>query len=204
MRDGTSPTRAKSDAQSRSGPGSNLDATAYLRQALPGLFATLQTRVLLDIPCGDFAWMATMPLDDLSYIGGDIVPSLVAENQRRYGDARRRFSCLDLTRDDLPEADVILCRDCLVHLSYANIWSAIANIRRSSAHYLVTTSFPNRADNYDVIDGNWRPLDFEAPPFDFPAPFVGMLEHCVEGDGAYADKSLLVWRTNDLPTLTSP
>ena len=195
-------TNMWSDARSRSGPGSSLDATAHLRDALSRLIATLDTRVLLDVPCGDFAWMAATPLENVSYIGADIVTALVAENQRRFGDVRRRFVQLDLTRDPLPAADVVLCRDCLVHLSYANVWAAIANIRRSGARYLVTTSFPQRADNYDIVDGNWRPLDLQAPPFGFPEPMASILEDCREEDGAYADKSLLVWRASDLPSAT--
>ena len=146
--------------------------------------------------------MATIPFEHVSYIGADIVRKLVDEDQLQFGNANRRFLCLDLTRDALPEADVVMCRDCLVHLSYANISAVIANVRRSSAEYFMTTSFPNRADNYDVVDGDWRPLDFQAPPFDFPEPVAGILEHCGEGDGAYADKSLLVWRTSELPTLS--
>jgi hypothetical protein len=108
---------------------------------------------------------------------------------------------LDLTRDVLPDADVLLCRDCLVHLSYANIRVVLANIACSNIRFVLMTSFPERRDNYDVADGDWRPLDFQAPPFSFPEPRLAIVENCEEEGGSYADKSLLAWRVDDLTAL---
>src|SRR5205085_4730414 len=108
----------------------------------------LGAAALLDIPCGDFGWLSTTDLG-VAYTGADIVASLVEENQQRYGSAGRTFARLDLTCDKLPAADVVLCRDCLVHLSYANIGRALANIRASGAKWLLMTSFPRLEENYD-------------------------------------------------------
>ena len=191
-------TNLWSDPETRSGVGSSLDSTRVLRAELPKALHRLQARVLLDVPCGDFAWMKHVGLDGVEYIGGDIVPTIVERNQRLYGDASRKFIGLDLTRDDLPSADVLLCRDCMVHLSYANIDAALANIRRSKIRYLLMTSFPGRGDNKDVADGDWRPLDFQAPPFSFPEPVLTILEECEEEGGSYADKSLVAWQVDHL------
>jgi hypothetical protein len=194
-------TNLWSDPQSRSGVGSTLDSTRVLRTELPLALRQLEARVLLDVPCGDFTWMEHVDLSGIEYIGGDIVPSIVEKNQRLHAGESRRFVGLDLTRDILPDADVLLCRDCLVHLSYANIRAVLANIARSSIRYVLMTSFPGRSDNYDVVDGDWRALDFQAPPFSFPEPRLAIVEDCEEEDGSYADKSLLAWRVADLPKL---
>ena len=191
-------TNLWSDPESRSGVGSTLDSTAVLRTELPAALRQLEARVLLDVPCGDFTWMEHVDLSGIEYIGGDIVPSIVEANQRLHATESRSFVQLDLTRDKLPNADVLLCRDCLVHLSYANIRAVFANIARSNIRYVLMTSFPGRADNYDVVDGDWRALDFQAPPFSFPAPRLVIVEQCEEEDGSYADKSLLAWRVDDL------
>ena len=193
-------TNLWSDPETRSGVGSSLDSTRALRAKLPAALKELDTRVLLDVPCGDFGWMQHVDLEGIGYLGGDIVPSIVAENQRRYASETRRFIHLDLTRDLLPDADVLLCRYCFVHLSYANIAAALANIRRSNLRFILMTSFPGRGDNRDVIDGDWRPLDFQAPPFSFPAPRLTIVEECEEENGAYADKSLVAWSVADLPS----
>jgi hypothetical protein len=192
-------TNLWSDPESRSGVGSALDATRVVRAELPNALRELDARVLLDVPCGDFTWMEHVDLSGIQYIGGDIVPSIVAENQRLHDSGSRRFALVDLTRDELPDADVLLCRDCLVHLSYANIRAVMANIARSNIRYVLMTSFPGRGDNRDVQDGDWRTLDLQAPPFSFPEPRLTVVEQCEEEDGSYADKSLLAWRAADIP-----
>ena len=193
-------TNLWSDPETRSGVGSSLDSTRVLRAELRKALRSLGARTLLDVPCGDFSWMQHVDLSGIEYVGGDIVPSIVEQNQRRYASENRRFLHLDLTKDILPAADVLLCRDCLVHLSYANIRAALSNIARSKIRYLLMTSFPGRQDNYDVADGNWRALDFEAPPFSFPKPVLAIVEECTEEGGSYSDKSLVAWRVNDLLT----
>lgn len=191
-------TNLWSDPETRSGVGSSLDSTRPLRDALPRALRQLDTRVLLDAPCGDFSWMQRVDLGSIAYIGGDIVPEIVAANQQRWESANRRFVQLDITRDTLPDADTLLCRDCLVHLSYTNIRAVFTNVARSSLRYILLTSFPGRGDNEDVEDGDWRPLDFEAPPFNFPPPALTIVEECTEEGGAYSDKSLCAWRVAEL------
>lgn len=184
------------DAESVSGAGSNLTQTAEVRRVLPGLLAELGCRSMLDVPCGDFYWMRLVPLD-VDYTGGDIVSDIVARNQEQYGNERRRFLRLDLLQDTLPAADLIFCRDCLVHLSNAHIRRALDNIRTSGATYLLTTTFPGRADNDDIPTGSWRPINLQRPPHDFPPPLRLIDERCP--DPAYADKHLGLWRVADIP-----
>ncbi|WP_225769243.1 class I SAM-dependent methyltransferase [Inquilinus sp. Marseille-Q2685] len=186
--------------ESRSGLGSGLDGTARLRQAIPALLRELGATSLLDLPCGDFGWMSRTDLDGISYTGGDIVADLVAKNIVRYGETgRRRFLRLDLTRDLLPKADVVLCRDCLVHLSAESIAAAFANLRRSGSTWLLTTTFLELQGNRAIADGDWRPLNLQRPPFGLPAPHRVIVEGCTEEGGAYRDKALGLWRIAELP-----
>jgi SAM-dependent methyltransferase len=188
------------DPESRSGTGSSLDLTARLRESLPPLLRSLNARRLLDVPCGDFNWMCHVDLSGIDYIGGDIVESMIVANRERYESPARRFMRVDLTSGPLPHADVILCRDCLVHFSFANIIAAFRTMRASGAQYLLTTTFLNRQVNEDIVDGDWRPRNLSQPPFLLPAPQRVILEECTEEGGAYADKALAVWRVSDLPT----
>jgi hypothetical protein len=97
----------------------------------------------------------------------------------------------------LPSVDLIFCRDCLVRLSFANIRSAIANIKASGLTYLLTTTYPGR-QNSDIATGEWRPINLQAKPFGFPPPLVLINEQCVVTPG-YRDKSMGLWRIADLP-----
>jgi len=188
------------NGQSRSGLGSELSATAGVREQVPALLEALGAESLLDLPCGDFGWLSTVPLD-LDYTGGDIVPAIVDANTSRYvtPGSRRRFLTLDLTSDALPRADVVLCRDCLVHLSFAHVAQAFANLRRSGSTWLLTTTFLEHDVNADIVSGDWRMLNLERAPFDLPAPRHVLVEGCLESDGAYADKALGLWRVEELP-----
>lgn len=185
------------DDHSRSGVGSTLPETEALRREIPLLLKEVGARTLLDIPCGDFGWLSLTDLG-VEYVGADIVEALVDQNTSRYASETRRFVRLDLTTDPLPQADVVLCRDCLVHLSYANIRRALGNVKRSGAKYLLVTSFPEAKGNRDIEDGDWRLLNFQLAPFCFPAPARTIVENCVEAGGAYRDKSLCLWPVADL------
>jgi hypothetical protein len=186
-------------ATSVSGLGSEDGATAAIGEALPLLLQRLGARSLLDAPCGDAGWIARLKLD-LDYTGIDIVPSLIEANRRRVasGESSGRFLIADVTRDALPRADVILCRDCLVHLSFDNVVRAVARFRASGAHFLLVTTFPEWEDNRDCEDGDWRALNMEKAPFGWPAPRALINERCEEGGGGWRDKSLGLWRLDQL------
>jgi glycosyltransferase involved in cell wall biosynthesis len=185
--------------ESRSGGGSTLLQTEKLRGELPRLLTDIGADSLVDAPCGDFNWMRHTELGIAKYIGVDIVEDLIADDQRRYGDTRRGFMCLDIIRDKLPQADVILCRDCLVHLTFEQALNAISNFRRSGTTYLLTTTFTDRTANVDLLGSDiWRTLNLERAPFNFPPPLRLINENCTEGDGAYGDKCLGLWRLADL------
>jgi hypothetical protein len=186
-------------AESVSGPGSSLSQTARIRAALPALCSRLGVTTLLDVPCGDFHWMSQVALPGIRYIGGDLLPEVVAANTARYGTAARTFLELDLTRHELPPADLLLCRDCLVHLSFADITRVLRGLTRAPVTWLLTTTFPDERDNQDIRTGDWRPLNLARAPFDFPPPVELLNEGCTEQDGRFADKSLGLWRIGDLP-----
>jgi hypothetical protein len=185
---------------SASGLGSEDAATRRLRAELPGLLRALGASSLLDAPCGDGGWVSTAGLG-VAYTGVDIVPELIEASRARAAadGGHRDYLVADITRDPLPRADAILCRDCLVHLSFAHIRAAVANFRRSGAQWLVTTTFPDLEANFDIEDGDWRALNFELAPFAWGEPRRRLVEGCTEGDGGWADKSLAAWRLADLP-----
>jgi Methyltransferase domain len=181
--------------ESTSGLGSEMDATAALRAELPRLLTRLGVASLLDAPCGDANWISAANLG-VGYVGIDIVPALVERLQARAaaGDISGDYRLADITRDPLPACDAILCRDCLVHLSFANIERAVANFRRSGAVWLIATTFPGWQTNRDCQDGDWRALNFERAPFCWGTPVELLNENCTEAGGGWRDKSLGVWR----------
>ncbi len=182
-----------------SGPGSELDQTAIIREALPALLALHGIGSILDAPCGDFHWLQHVPLAGIRYTGVDIVPALIARNQATFGSAVRTFAVCDLVEGELPKADLIFCRDCLVHLSYDETRRALDNFRRSGATWLLTTTFTSTRPNSDIVTGDWCPIMLQQAPYGFPEPVALINEGCTEFGGSYPDKSLGLWRLADLP-----
>jgi hypothetical protein len=186
-------------ASSVSGLGSENGATENLRRQLPLLLRKLGATSLLDAPCGDGGWISDLDIG-LSYTGVDIVPELIDDLRgRAERAATRTYVLADITRDPLPRADAILCRDCLVHLSFSNIRAAVDNFRRSGGEWLVTTTFPELKANIDCEDGDWRALNFERAPFNWGPPVRSLMEGCTESNGGWADKSLAAWQIAKLP-----
>jgi len=183
------------DPESVSGSGSSLDQTQRLRQELPALFQRIGVRSILDLPCGDGHWMARVDLAGISYTGADLLPELIDANRAR---GAAHFEVLDLTVSPLPTADLLLCRDCLVHFSFADVARAVANIARSPITWFLTTTFPAEATNRDIMTGDWRPINLERPPFNLPPPAQLLSEGCTEGKGQFGDKSLGLWAVKDL------
>jgi len=182
------------DDESRSGGGSTLYATEKIRKAIPPLFLKYGVRSVLDIPCGDFCWFKEMTLDLDSYIGGDIVVPLIASVAAKHATAGRSFCVMDLTKDTLPDCDLILVRDCFIHLSFELIWAALRNITLSKARYLLTTHFPDAVANGDIETGSCRPVNLCAPPFNFP-PALELLDDFGKG---MVPHRLGLWRVDDL------
>lgn len=170
--------RAWGGGETLSGPGSTEERGSAFRVDLIALLERLQVEILLDAGCGDGGWIAPVAARVGTYIGADVVDV-------RGGEA---FLRADITSDPLPRADVILSRDCLVHFSFKDIRRALRNFQRSGSQYLLTTTFPDCEANADIRTGDWRPLNFERPPFSFSTPLA-----MIDERSAAMDKRLALW-----------
>jgi len=191
------------DSESRSGRGSNKTNTQFLEKEFPEIVKRFNIKSILDIPCGDFAWMprllSNLP-NDVTYHGADIVPRMILNNHKHSND-RISFSCLDITSDDLPYADVAFVRDCLNHLPLEMVFKALRNIKRAGIKYIAMTHFNWRtASNHDIDNSKrvqWRKLNFTLEPFNFGQPLDFIVEGSSEPLGK--DKINAIWKVSDLP-----
>lgn len=181
-----------SNTESHSGRCSTMAMTNAVRGELPGLLIQIGARTMLDAPCGDLNWIRHVDLPLHHYVGADIVPGLIERNRATFAGENREFRVIDITCDPLPKVDVILCRDCLIHLPFAAVHAAIANFKRSGSAYLLTTTNTTSTLNHDIVTGDCFLLNLEKPPFDFPPPMRTLLESEVHG------RSLGLWRIADL------
>jgi hypothetical protein len=179
------------NVESRSGDTSTLRSTKNLRRELPRLLHKFDVRTLFDAPCGDMNWMRELLKDvDVDYIGGDIVAPMIEQNRSDPELSQRaKFITLDLTRDQLPPADLMLARDFLFHLSFEHTLAFLRNFASSDIRYLLTTSHINEVkfENRDIRTGHFRPIDLFQPPYNFPAD---TLDQILDGKN---DRYLYLW-----------
>jgi len=185
--------------ESVSGTGSDTVHTIVIRNKLPNILKQYKVSSVLDAACGDFNWMkkVNLPLD--MYIGVDIVQQIIENNNQLYAHEKQRFMNLDISKDRLPRTDFILCRDCLVHYPYSIIFNILKNLKQSGATYLFTTTFPQKKCNVDIYHAGyeWRPLNLEMAPFNFPKPILIINEE-YKTIPAFVDKSMGLWKFSDL------
>ena len=91
----------------------------------------------------------------------------------------------------MPRVDLILCRDCLVHLQLPAALHPLRNMVGSGSKYFATATYPGlvRRNENRVITGNWRPLDLQAPPFSLRTPIRVITEGCTEADNQRRDSA---------------
>ena len=189
--------------ESLSGAGSSFDATENIRRELPILLSEFNIRSMLDLPCGDFYWMSQIDLQDIKYIGGDIVPDIIKENQANFDENNRKFMELNVIEDKLPTVDLIFVRDCLVHLEEQQIIDAIKNIVNSGSVYFATTTYPEITENQKPVNKDrWRQLNLTLTPFSLPVPIKYLDDSC-SSISLDVDKCIGIWRIDDLLGLAS-
>jgi hypothetical protein len=159
----------RENQDSLSGVGSTQVATSELAVQLSTFLREVGCRRLVDIGCGDFNWMRKVE-GDFDYLGIDVVPAVVAENNTQYAHDRRRFTCLDATREALGPGDVAVCREVLFHLSFQDGLRLLRNIEAAGFQYVLFTHDKSVWFNSDIRSGDFRRINLLKAPFSFAAP----------------------------------
>lgn len=182
---------AWSGYESGSGQGSSLETTKSIRTVLESLFILLHIESILDVPCGDFHWMSAIDLR-IKYVGADVVEDLISRNRQNFPEVN--FQCLDLITSKLPTVDLIFCRDCFGHLSFADCLAALKNFKLSSSKYMMLTTFWNHPNRDKETGPDWRARSMTKQPFNLPSPILTVDELCMEVFPKFSDKSMALWK----------
>lgn len=187
--------------ESVSGPGSDYEQTKFLIPELDILLQELKIGSILDAPCGDFNWMRRVNLNGIRYHGVDIVDKLIESNSQKYRKRNVSFSVLDIVNDEIPTVDLVIVRDCLVHLPLKDIVKVINNIKNSKSKYLLTTNFlwEHLGCNSEIQAGGWRRINLCSEPFNFKYPDKIIIEGNIQSNDR--DKTMSLWKVEDLPEI---
>lgn len=116
--------------RSRSGPGSTPEAAAPYVQFVKEVITTEGIRSVVDWGHGDWAMWPKQAFDGVHYWGIDVVKGLSARLADSVGDAETQFVEGNFLKVETPPADLLLCKEVLVHLSDSDIKEALQRAGR--------------------------------------------------------------------------
>lgn len=153
------------------GPGSTIDACSGIISKIPFWIDLHSIQTIVDLGCGDFHWMNQVDLDNVEYVGYDIVKEAVAAASR-YVASNITFHQANILEIQIPGADLVICKDVLIHLPDNDVLTLLGSIRASGSRLLASTTSPgwNNLFRHGLRTGEFSPLDLEAEPFSLGMP----------------------------------
>jgi SAM-dependent methyltransferase len=130
---------------------------------------------VVDIGCGDFNIASKFYLNCKKYYGIDVVEDLIKHLNKTYSNVKSEFICLDASMEKFPEADCVIIKEVLQHLTNYDIKLLLSNIKYFK-YVIITESYPFKINkiNVDKIKGplsrsyNYSAVEIDKPPFNFP------------------------------------
>lgn len=132
---------AHKDFYSGSGSHSRKVVLPYVKVISSFLESFENGLVVCDLGCGDFNVGKKLVPYSKKYQAIDIVEDLIERNKKLFIDDKLEFHCLNIVTDHLPDADCILVRQVLQHLSNKEIKAVIEKLKKFR-HVMVTEHVP--------------------------------------------------------------
>jgi hypothetical protein len=165
-----------------SGPGSLLSNTENLIENLQEFIKDNEIKSIIDVPCGDFNYMKEVDLEGIDYKGYDVSFNAI-ERCKKYKKDNINFEVLDATKDSLPYADLIICKDLFLHLSLDNISLILKNIIDSKCKYFATSRYEGGSKgNNSNSSAQARPIEVTKDPFNFDYPIVSQFRYTIKSN----------------------
>ena len=158
----------KRNGVGHSGSGSSVQNAAPYMQLLEKFLVENKIKSVVDVGCGDWSFSQHIPWGEIQYTGFDVVKSVIERNKQRFTAPNLTFTHADAAFTDLPEADLMVCKDVMQHLTNADIQRLLKQCGKYK-HCLITNDVnPDTlsSDNADRV-GDYHQLDLTKPPFNF-------------------------------------
>lgn len=178
--------------ESVAGFGTTKHETSIYVSELPIIFKNLNIKSFLDAGCADFFIMKDIDFSEIKYIGIDFIQDQIDRNRESYIDVD--FRCLNILVDELPQSDMIFCRDVIIHLSNKNIFRFLKNCLKSNSKYIMLGDYFELESNQELggVLG-WRFTNLSKDPFNFPEPIIRIKEPNIN-----PEKGCSLWLLSDL------
>jgi SAM-dependent methyltransferase len=157
-----------------SGTGSTLEYTTETIEALLKVIKRYEIRSILDAGCGSCVWTNALLQRVYSeipgferYVGYDVSNIAVQRARERLAHLPNvHVEVKDLTIDPIPQGfDMIVSRDCLQHLSFADAKRVLVNVANAAPKlFLVGSYLPG--DNREITTGDCYDVNLAKQPFE--------------------------------------
>ncbi|MBS0619841.1 MAG: class I SAM-dependent methyltransferase [Verrucomicrobia bacterium] len=150
-----------------SGPGSWVHHAQFFINYVENFLNSHSIQSIVDLGCGDWVLGRAINWGDRNYLGLDIIPWLIAKNQALYASERVQFKQLDVLIDPLPDGDLLICKDMLMHLPHEYVLRTLAKSKKFKYCIFVNDINPQggAVPVPDTLVGRYRFLDLTLPPF---------------------------------------
>lgn len=145
---------------------------------------------VLDLGCGDFNVGKHFVKYAETYIAVDIVDSLIERNKKKFQAENLEFQYLDISKDKWPQADCVILRQVLQHLSNAEILEILPKLENHkyvilTEHLPVGKFIPNidKVTNLGIRLKQNSGVDVLTSPFNLNMKSKKLLDEVVLEDG---------------------
>lgn len=147
--------------------GSNIEITQEYVDFIQEFMHEKNIRTVVDIGCGDWSFSRYLDWSGIEYLGIDIVKMVIDRNEKLFAGDSIHFIHGDAKEIDLPQADLMVCKDVFQHLSNEDILSLLKQTHKFK-HCLITNFVDRRtlsSSNPNIKTGHFHYIDLSKAPF---------------------------------------
>ena len=151
-----------------SGPGSSVENSEPVISFIQEKISQGEVKSILDLGCGDLTYISTVEeivQGKVDYIGVDVSDYILQQNTQKFPWFTGKN--IDATEPQTFEADLILMKDLLFHLTNGQIDSLLHNLSASLFKYCLLTSMNNASNKDRILDPkhNYADVNIKIEPF---------------------------------------
>lgn len=137
-----------------SGPGSTIEQGRPFITFVQQILDEFDIQSIVDLGCGDWVLAHEINWKNRNYLGLDVVSKVIDRNKLLYSSCNIQFSKLDGITQELPQSDLLICKNVLQHLPNADILKILAQIKKYKYVVIVNDFNANNSfTNYDTSLG---------------------------------------------------
>lgn len=136
------------------GPDLESEENKWTMDTIRGLLEEHGCDSVLDVGCGSTIRWFPLPKN---YVGVDVSPEAIWHARTRHVGGEERFRVLDVTKEDLPEADAVVCIDVLQHIKPEDYQSVFQRLTLAARKVLIVKTSIGIPESFYQFDhaGKW-------------------------------------------------